>query len=909
MLKTTTTRVFVSLLGALSLFVIVPAHTQSSLDSKSAALLASRFGISTARLWLDHAGIDIPSSTLAPEEQSAEIENALRRYKAVRDDYAGIVTAASGVQAVVGATIGGAILYSGPQAAVTVPLMLLGAASHVSLDMAKDKIKKIERERTISLLAQMKDDLVREAEVESFNALTADPELLRDTVIVTNRFLMDVKRRALESGDQRLVNTAVEMIQSVATEIDAATLELVAQRGGDINTVDREFGEFVQATHKSNERTNDRLDQYNDFLNNIGSQLDNFGSDVTEVNMQVQRLDRKQNLLVDFMFSGLPPDEKVTALRSGLIDDKIHCPDGSNSGCDLGKVRATLIKLYEDEAKIKNNVVAAGRIIQNIRYTQSILDDLDIDIGTDGENILETSASIADAYINFMGANYLGAVASISSLFGNRSGELDAVLENQRLILDAVKKIEKKLDLIYKNLDGRLESMEWEQNRISVNLRELMWENWMPCFSVYSYALAPNAAKGDPPFVNPNTLRFESFEGLRAVIKARGDQILDCRSTVIPALDSMKATRWFGAFLDARRALDINSFIDLSTLSGEHANELNEWRTDTQRYLEDVVKPAASISNRWAEDNNVSASTLLNLQTSHISNVDQLRSTIDAIKEGHHFGCNGAEVTGRVTRSLICIPSENSDTIAKELMGLTINGDFLLEIADWLEILSQTIDLYDTEKKRFAASLNELVAFPTYSLGEEITRKTIDMIALAIAHYSRTYGGITALALAEDILSGAVDETVLSGVAEETQHPRRLADPYLAENTALLLLHMKRKTWNLQVPPSRPTFENIYTQALVHALSETTHRFEPLYALFGREHSFEIDKDEVGLKVQIGKTVAFLPLPPPIRQSNGQFVFPPRYFALIARQNRLVNTYLDYDLGSLSELALIALQR
>ena len=109
--------------------------------------------------------------------------------------------------------------------------------------------------------------------VEDFTSLAADPRLLRDTVIQSDRFLQDVKRRALESGDQSLVNMAANVLQRASTVTDVATLESLAQIAGNVSDLDAEFGEFIKAVHKSNKRIDDRLDKHNVLLGDIGEKL------------------------------------------------------------------------------------------------------------------------------------------------------------------------------------------------------------------------------------------------------------------------------------------------------------------------------------------------------------------------------------------------------------------------------------------------------------------------------------------------------------------------------------------------------------------------------------------------------------------------------------------------------------
>ena len=83
-----------------------------------------------------------------------------------------------------------------------------------------------------------------------------------------------------------------------------------------------------------------------------------------------------------------------------------------------------------------------------------------------------------------------------------------------------------------------------------------------------------------------------------------------------------------------------------------------------------------------------------------------------------------------------------------------------------------------------------------------------------------------------------------------------------------------------------------------------------MYALFGRDHNFAVnDEGKVSLEVVIDEASVSLPLAPPIRLSKGQFVFPLRYNALVARQTHFVDAYVSYRLGRSAPIAIVALQR
>ena len=907
------------LFASLAICSIGPAHAQARIDQNDAASLASRVGVATTKLWLDQGGVDIPPSELPPDAQYGEIEDALARYEALRDSFSGAAKAGSAMEISVAGIAGGLALFT---PAAPVPI-LVGAGALIGLNVANEGVERVGKEQATSLLAAMRDDLVRASGAEDFSSLADDPDLLRQTVVRSANLLQDVKTRASTSGDDALIDLAADIIQRTAFEVDIATLDSIAHLGNEVNELDTEFGDFVQRLHESNSQIADQLDQHTAQINDLGGNIKKLSKDIAEVHEEVGHLGQNQDLLVDFMFSDMPPDRKVLALKSGLMDDRIQCPEGADAACNRDEIRATLIERYETETKIKNNIATAAAMLQGINDIQAITTNLGIDVGEEGRAIFKFAGGAVNAYMSILSGNPLGAIAAVTSIFSNRpdpdaerfritmtymkeqfgaiNEKLVDVLENQQKIADALNVISKQLQRDFEMLDSRLRRMEWEQRRISINLKELMWAEWRSCYSMYRYTLAPNPAESAAPLANPDNLKFHSFQHIRSVIDGRGDQIKECLSTVHKAMDSVSATKWFGSFLDTRRALRSQSFVELGTLPASLAEETERWRSMEQWHWEDVVRPAMAVVGEWASRNNVTPSALLRLQMLRIASVRELRAGVDRIVNGYPIGCDLNSEEDWALRELICVPNTDLDATARDLMEFAIDAEILLEIGNWMEVLSQIADLYRSGTSHFAGSLEELTTFPSASLGEEIIRKSVSMMGLAMAYYARTYGGIAALAVAEDILSGSANEMHIKALAN---------NPFLAENAALLLLHLKRGSWNLAEDRSSPSFENMYAQALLHARSEAETRFDPLLALFGREHDFSTsDEGTVGFSIAVDDGFAFLPLPPPIRLYEGSFTMPVRYHALGARQDRLLDKYFDYQMGKNMQLAIVVLQR
>ena len=780
----------------LVLLLSPPAYPSSTLSHQEAAALTSRLGVSTTRLWLDHSGLTIPPSQLSPAAQNAEIEWGLRQYQTIKNGYGGVSTTTSVMQLGMGGLIGAALLYGGPHATVTVPLTLLGAASYISLDLTNSRIEEIGKDRAAKLLGRIKDDLVKQAGVHDFRTLVADRELFRDTVGKSQDFLQDLKRRAAESGDQGLINTATDVLQRTAMSIDAATLDQLGSLSETVSELDVTFGEFIHEVHQAQIRIDERLDDHTALIVGVTQDLYELRDDVRAVDAQVNRLGHNQGLIADFMFSGLSPREKVSALRSGLMDDRIRCPD-SNRDCDPREVKTALISQYQTETEIEKSIATAGKILQGIGDIRTIAGNLGVDIGKDGQRALQIANGAVTAYMGVMTGNYLGAVASVTGMFGKRKDpdaerfrimmeylqkqfglfnkKLDAILENQQKIMDAVVSVSKQLTETYRALDLRLQSLKWEQDQMSQLLKDQIWAEWRPCYSIYHHALTSRRPGADEPFINAKALRFASFEDVRAVIDQRTKQAGQCLNTVRLSMDTISATRWFGTFLDARRALETNTTPD----NPELQQEAHDWRQRYKHHMQDVIEPTTVILFDWAGRAKISPATLLQLHMQRISTVSRLGRLVGAARAGERFDCDSRDEFTRAARNLVCVGDGNEDRVARDLMTFAINVELLLEISDWLAVFTQIAGLYgfDSEganDERFARDLADLASFRGMSRGSEITRQTVNILGLAIAYYERIYGGFVALAMAEDILGGVAHE----------RHAQLLnANPYLRENT------------------------------------------------------------------------------------------------------------------------------
>lgn len=892
---------------------LAPMNTggAASLTAVEAVKISTRLGASVSKAYLDHESIEIPPSSLSPEARSQEVETALTRYQTAKNLYSGASTGTQMVKAVAGAGFALGTLYTGG----ALPLVLLGVGSAASLEMTDLWIEKRGRENTGLMLAALSKDLMAETGAASVEDLLADPERIGRVLRERDQFLKDIKARAKASGDDRLLDVASEALEAFAANVETTEFETLVATAGTVADLDKRFADFAEEMTDSLERVEGRLGEQANLIGSIQSDVTALRDQVVVLDEKIDTLGANQDLIVDFMFSGLGAAEKAAALRSGLLDRRIVCPP-ERDDCDREAVKAAMIERFETDARIKENVALAGDILKGINDVSTIATNLNLDIGQDGQKALEVAGAAINAYIGFMAGDYLGAVASVTGIFRKKSDpdaerfkimmkflqeqfaavnrQLQTIQENQKKIFDAVVGLSQQLETVYLELDGRLARMEFEQRQISDNLKQLVWAPWQSCFSVYAYALQNG-------HVGERTLQFADFAAIREVADARAPQARDCMNTVTLALDSLNSMSGFANFLDLSISLNPASVAANGNLSEALADDANRWNHLETVFRNTIAHPATRIAEDWAGRNNLSAETLFYLLASDLYSVGELRQVRERISNGSlPAGCATGGEGFAIVRGLVCLPGESSAALAMRHGRSVLSTDIMLDVVDWMVVVSQLGNIYDKDPGRFAETLQAVGRLPNYNAGNEIVSRMIDATTLALASQYRIYGQVTALGAAEDIAEGRAGRDHLLVLAN---------NPYLADNTMTILLHLKRGTWDMEDGIVGPSFEARYTQALLHAREDTPTRFEPLYALFGRAHAFALDGDgRTSLALEVdGKTV-HLRLPAPTQLTEGRLIYPPNVYALRARKGGLLDRHLDYEFGAKPELVLSILE-
>ena len=917
-----------------------------------AAKITAELGVSVLKEASTDADFPIPASTLPSGLRSEKLETSLSKYVNLRNAYtsakSGTDTLASVTEAVTGIST----------VAMYIPGIVLGSILRGSVELGNQSLDEYAKKRSRDYLIGVAGQLVKESGVADFEALVQDPKLIEKTLVNSSMLLNDVRRRANQENDTALLATVAASIAQVADAKAVAAYNLASDAAvgiEEIEELDTEFSRFANFVDEEFKKANTRL---------VGLEADVGGLEVAvgEMRTQIGRLGGNQDLIADFVFTRMPPAERVGALESGLLDGRIQCPKDAPA-CDKNVVRTAMIARYSKEAEIQETLKSIGGFVVDANTSLKIANDLGLDVPKEISATVNVATAGFNTFANFTAGNYLGAISSITGLFG---GQKDAGAErhkqmmeylrknfeqtNKRLdaIREGVVQVSEQLHALHVDMDDRFRALGFRLDLIDRQLLQLIWEPWASCNTVANYARFPSEDLS-LSFVDRQTLFFTDFRSRVAVLNADQSAVRTCMRVMkdgLGAVASLAGWTRFGAFVDLERSL-----LDLSPEQVDRLEkaikeeEAVDYRPLLPKYLDSIVKPSSSIVRAWASREDLDGGTLLYLLAAAPETMTDLNSVLEVVfpgegseEEGWRFRCDDQEdpryalIGGAICRT------DEVDALVDAHLKSALDTETLIEVSEWAVIASQILDLHDGANDSFARSFPEVESIEAGGAGQRLMRTLAPLMTLGVAYENRLHGGLTAWIIADDIQEGRADD----------DHQRILeANPYLAENVAMILLKAAR-----EAPVVGVSLENRHAQAILHARAkaaflfgplagdasvfeldeygreldeygrklgrkidpavrraalrrraEKAFPFGPLKALYGDARVFELDEyGRPAMIVNVGGSDIALPLPGPKQLEEGRFILPIEHSNLLAARERVVERVIDYEIGADADL-------
>ena len=891
------------------------------------AEVAKTYGPQIVSQMRKRSGYEMPTSELPADVRSAALEDTYARYTELRSQYASARNSASwfslGVSS--GAAVAAAVV--GPQAALTIPIMLTAAAISTVVDVGNEELEDRGAEVMRTYLRANEDRIVSELGL-TFEQMRADPIAAADALKRGAEVFADLRERA--GDDEAVWRQSQELITRTLVETDRAQWEKLGDVAAQAEKATEDVARLSRDLSEFRTEVDRRFGNLEAAFENMGEKVGLLEDAVVEVNARVTSLETNQAVIADFVLDSMSPAQKVAAIRDrGFLADRFTCPNGGTS-CDAAKLKDAMIERFTREADLRDALTATGRAVGALNNVNQIAADLGIE-SPELQMAVRVSNAAMGAFQNFASGNYLGAVASVTGLFAKRKDpdaerhkilmgylqdqfaiinrRLDAVLRNQQIILERIDALGRRMNEGFLSIDRQLSNLAFEQARIDLGVRRLLWAPWKPCYTVYAGVLDES---GGPSLVDPVTLLLRNEEALREAQSTLGRQALECWSTMQSSLAAAAATERFGQFLSVDWAIDVglSQAGDLNRAACQTAHEPDgttstEWRSLMKCFREDVFDPAfGRFLQTVTQDDNFEYANAYVMLARPMGTTDDWAEAYN-IAAVRSITCPVRSGPDARLAALLC-PADSMDPSSRalELMRTPILADAVNDVADWVMVMAQLVDMRDQVEERWLSYSDVLDrasegALPVRRpLGQWMIERSIGVVDMAIATYAMTYGPILAEAVATDIEVGgdAADRAI--AIARD--------NPYAARNLAQIWLERR---YQAQFPESgmRRPARTAYQLATEMAATSGPGRFLLLEGLFGADETFVESIDgRIAVQLQVGEETLDLPLPGTGAMVEGRLHWPARYHELLATRDQLVDRLAGYTvLDRLSEEALV----
>lgn len=210
----------------------------------------------------------------------------------------------------------------------------------------------------------------------------------------------------------------------------------------EINEVNSKINGLSQFTYEFAKESNKRFETLVNAQNELNNKVNSF--------YQEYQKDKKAlDFMQDFMYSKMNTKEKINALESGLF------PSLSNEEKNTLKEKLAILEKREEV------INAAQDFLNSASISLKIANDLGLGnspLVQDLSTAINYGQAAFGAVTSFMSGNYLGAISSITGLFGG--GRPDIAEQRHKQIMERFDRIDKKLEIIDQKLDVLIEGQK-----------------------------------------------------------------------------------------------------------------------------------------------------------------------------------------------------------------------------------------------------------------------------------------------------------------------------------------------------------------------------------------------------------------------------------------------------------------
>jgi hypothetical protein len=593
------------------------------------------------------------------------------------------------------------------------------------------------------------------------------------------------------------------IIETISTT-SLATLQAAVNNGTAIADLQGDFTTHAKLVSNFARQTEKRL-------NTLSIRIQSVDNALREANTSIQTLTSQQGatteqigLIQQVMFSKEPASSQLWMIQNGMLPQL----DAEQRRGMENYLKAQVQKeeLVKSTAKIVNVAQSLGQLMTNLGVS-------DPKIGA--AVAFGTGAQAAFSQIG--AGNYLGAIVSVSGMFGRGSpspeaqrhaqlmaalGDIDEklnkVVELQKKTLAAVEQLSVQVSKYDQRLNERLAGIAFETKTTSENLRMLIWSDYASCGTAWK-----NTNLGANRF-DPSSLRYVSMGQLLSNVSFNANDLASCSSKLEKLFATIVDQQTFGNWLSLSSA--VNQSITEAQFNPTQ-NEEYYSKSELEQFLALVHRPTFDLITNYWTSKRVNGALIFGSYASPAQTVGELNARLSRLETTKSDRiCAAEDQLGARLRPFLCGDSSESSTAdrrARLLLRDPIVRGQLQVIGAWVALVAPTLDVRDPGTKK-ALTVAELDRGSPLK-GTQLVSDFISVVDTSVAQQAMLHGDLTAAAVLD--LLWSLDGRVFKST-DLASNEKRALDLLKNENGRLLrlnvsnlLLHrLTRTTGDARIP-------------------------------------------------------------------------------------------------------------
>lgn len=373
-------------------------------------------------------------------------------------------------------------------------------------------------------------------------------------------------------------------------------LKIAGGTAADVANLQVKFTNHVRVVAGFTRRADAKFQKLNHSVEAMQSDLQNVKADLHKLALEEHSTALQVQIIQDVMFDERPASVKLQMLQSGA-------KPGLSAEQREKLIAALSIKVRQEEI-----VRSASAVVSYAEDIQSIMSNLGVKSDQRLDDAIRYGAAAQTALDQAFSGNYLGAVVTVTRLFGGGS-KPDPMQENFKRIFAAFSEINNRLDqsisLQVKALEGletvskqisslnslverRFDRVDFEVALLQQGIQNLVWKDLNVCKVAWM-----KQDEGGQDRYDIGEARFKSFEAMVSYTDVHGDKVYKCSDKLAELFESFRNQNFSGNPLSL--AFVKTNFDSQS--GGGPAEEKGQYygRASLQYYEDSLYRPSFNV--------------------------------------------------------------------------------------------------------------------------------------------------------------------------------------------------------------------------------------------------------------------------------------------------------------------------